>query len=258
MTSVPAATTSCTSAPRHELVFPTDLLETDGEPLDSDWHRMAIALLVETIRYYFRQRHDFFAGGNMFIYFSEVQARNRDFRGPDFFFVWGVDGRRDRPYWVVWQEDGRYPNVIIELLSPSTAKEDRTTKKAIYEQVFRTPEYILYDPYERTLEGWHLTNGSYEPMELDNGRIWSRQLELYVGTWDGPFQDVPRTWLRFFDIDGNLILIGREDQQRRADSEKKRADEAEAALARLQARLAELEGKGPQAVVQRDQGRGGN
>ncbi len=57
------------------------------------------------------------------------------------------------------------PNVIIVLLSPSTELEDRTTKKTIYEKIFRTPEYFLYDPDMRRLEGFHFTNGDYEPME---------------------------------------------------------------------------------------------
>jgi Uma2 family endonuclease len=34
-----------------------------------------------------------------------------------------------RNSWVVWEEDGRYPNLIIELLSDSTSKTDRTLKK---------------------------------------------------------------------------------------------------------------------------------
>jgi hypothetical protein len=33
-----------------------------------------------------RERQDYFVGGNMFIYYSRRQVRNRDFRGPDFFW----------------------------------------------------------------------------------------------------------------------------------------------------------------------------
>ncbi len=246
------------SRPCHglDIVFPTNLPETDGEPLDSDWHRMAIDLLVEILRYHFRQRHDFFAGGNMFIYFSDEQVRNRDYRGPDVFFVWGVDGRKDRRYWAIWEEGGQYPNVIIELLSPTTAREDRTTKKALYEQKFRTPEYFMYDPDKQQLEGWHLTNGSYEAMEMDKaGRIWSRQLVLSLGTWDGPFQEAHRTWLRLFDVRGNLILIGREDQQQRADAEQQRADienqRAEAERQRADGEKQRADGEKQQAEAER-------
>ena len=61
------------------------LIETDGEPLETLWHFMSIVLLIDSVRHHFHPRTDFFVGGNMFIYYSEEQARNRDYRGPDFF-----------------------------------------------------------------------------------------------------------------------------------------------------------------------------
>src|SRR5205807_1802885 len=63
---------------------------TDGEALESPWHWAAIVLLVDSVRSYLRGRTDFFAGGNMFFYYSEEQARNREYRGPDFFFGFGA------------------------------------------------------------------------------------------------------------------------------------------------------------------------
>jgi Uma2 family endonuclease len=226
-----------------EVNFPTNLPEEDGEPLESEWHRLAINLLIEAIVYFLRERRDFYAGGNMFIYFSAAQVRNKDYRGPDFFFVWGVPRDRERRYWAVWEEDGRYPNVIVELLSPTTAATDRTTKKTLYEKVFRTPEYILYDPDTRKLDGWHLTNGDYEPMEKDErGWLWSRQLELHVGLWEGSYLETKGIYPRFFDVHGNLVLTGHEDQHRRADKAEQRADKAEQRAEHLR-RLAELSRK---------------
>ena len=101
--------------------FPPDelLISEDGVPLESDWHAIEIGLLRELVHQHLPDRQDFFAGGNMFIYFNEEQARNKDFRGPDFFFVWGVSPMPLRPHWTIWKEGGRYPNLIIELLSPS-------------------------------------------------------------------------------------------------------------------------------------------
>ena len=54
-----------------------DLIETDGEPLESDWHRIAMNILIDSVKYHLRHRQDFYVGGNMFMYFSEEQARNR-------------------------------------------------------------------------------------------------------------------------------------------------------------------------------------
>jgi hypothetical protein len=41
-------------------------------------------------------RPDSFVGGNMFVYYSQNQAMNRDFRGTDFFVVLDVDSNRER------------------------------------------------------------------------------------------------------------------------------------------------------------------
>ena len=136
---------------------PTDLIFDDGEPMESNRHRIAMNVLIRSINQAFANRDDFFAGGNMFIYYSSTQARNRDFKGPDFFVVLDVDGTRERQGWVVWEENGRYPDVIVELMSPSTAEADTGVKKNIYEQIFRTPDYYVFNPFDPdSLQGWHL------------------------------------------------------------------------------------------------------
>lgn len=225
-----------------------ELVYDDGEPLDSNWHRIQMNLLIDVISQAMaeRQREDFFCGGNMFVYFSREQAqivatqpreKYPQFRGPDVFFVGGVDGRCDRKYWVVWEEQGRYPDLIVELLSPSTAKVDKTTKKTLYEQTFRTPEYFLYDPDTERLEGFRLLDGTYQPVKPDKhpnheGRLWSRQLGLWLGLWKGRRTRLNATWLRLYDSDGRLIPTPEE-------AERQRAEAAEAELARLRARLSE-------------------
>jgi len=154
-----------------------ELIESDGEPLETLWHLAAISLLMDSIHFHLRDRTNYFVGGNMFFYFSQTQARNRDYRGPDFFYVDEVDGRRRRDYWAVWDEDGRYPDVIVELLSPSTAVVDRTVKKELYERTFRTPEYFCYDPATETFEGWRLgRHGRYEAIVADE-RGWLHRRE---------------------------------------------------------------------------------
>ena len=221
-----------------------ELIETDGEPLESEWHRMAMNMLIEVVRYHLRQRNDFYVGGNMFIYFSTMQARNRDFRGPDFFFVEGVNHEPMRPYWAVWLEGGRYPDMIIELLSPRTAVEDRTTKKDIYEQVFRTAEYYCYDPATQQLEGWQLHGGRYQLLAPNaRGWLWCDRLQLWLGTWIGPFMMYQETWLRFYDAQEQVIPIFAEAAQQQVEAERQRAEAAEAELARLRATLAQVEGQ---------------
>ena len=75
----------------------------------------------------------------MFVYFSLAQVRNQAFRGPDFFVVLDVSPR-ERKSWVVWQE-GKGPDVVIELLSDSTAAHDKGEQKIIYQNALRVLEY---------------------------------------------------------------------------------------------------------------------
>ncbi|MCG8367735.1 MAG: Uma2 family endonuclease, partial [Pseudanabaenales cyanobacterium] len=90
---------------------PTDLIFDDGVPLESNRHRIAMNVLIRSTQQVLQAQPNTFVGGNMFVYYSRTQAMNRDFRGPDFFAVLGVESDRERQGWVVWEEDGRYPDV---------------------------------------------------------------------------------------------------------------------------------------------------
>jgi Uma2 family endonuclease len=193
-----------------QVVLPkVQLVETDGEPLESHWHFLQIILPLDLIAYRLRDRNDYYAGGNMFIYYSEEQARNRAYRGPDFFYVDGVSRSPLRPYWAVWQEGGRYPDRIIELLSPTTAREDRTTKKTLYERTFRTFGYFCYDPDKEQLEGWRLgPRQRYRTISAnERGRMEVEELGVWLGTWREQYQGFEAVWLRFYDAEGRLVPI---------------------------------------------------
>lgn len=53
------------------------------------------------------------------------------------------------------------PDLVIEILSPGTAKRDKTLKKDIYEQ-FGVKEYWLVDTGNKTVEVYTLQNNRYE------------------------------------------------------------------------------------------------
>ncbi len=68
---------------------------------------------------------------NLTIYYNAEQLKKRDFCGSDFFVVLDTE-KRPRKSWVVWGEQGKYPDVIVEILSDSTANIDRNNKKILY------------------------------------------------------------------------------------------------------------------------------
>ncbi|MBC6474221.1 MAG: Uma2 family endonuclease [Hormoscilla sp. GM102CHS1] len=167
------------------------------------------------------------------------KVRNDDFRGPDFFVVLGVDTNKSRKAWVAWEEGGRLPDVIIELMSPTTAHIDTGIKKDLYEQEWRTSEYFAIDPFNpNSLQGWSLDDdGRYQPLRPDaRGWLWSETLELWLGTWSGIIQREPAIWLRFYDRDGNLVPLPEEAALALAEQERERAQRAQ----RLAAQLREL------------------
>ncbi|EAZ91647.1 Uma2 family endonuclease [Crocosphaera chwakensis] len=180
---------------------PTDLW-SDEPPLESDLHLQQIILLLSCLESFWSDRNDYYATGNLTIYYNAEQLKKRDFCGPDFFVVLNTE-KRLRKSWVVWGENGQYPHVIVEILSDSTAKVDRTKKKELYQNIFRTPNYFWFDPVSLEFQGFRLSEGKYEPINPnENGYLWSDQLELYLG--------IHEKKLRYFTPDEELILTPQE------------------------------------------------
>jgi len=175
---------------------PTDLW-SDEPPLESDLHLQQITILIGCLERLWQERSNHYASGNLTIYYNEEQLKKRDFCGPDFFVVLDTE-KRPRKSWVVWGEGGKYPNVIVEILSDSTANIDRNKKKNLYQNTFRTPNYFWFDPESLELQGFRLIAGQYQAIPTnENGYLWSEQLELYLGIFDRK--------LRYFTTDGQLV-----------------------------------------------------
>lgn len=177
-------------------------LYSDEPEMESSLHYMQLLLLVTCLEWAWRDRDDYFIGANLTIYFSRQQLKNRDFRGPDLFLVKNTT-RFPRKSWVVWEEDGRYPDFIIELLSDSTADADRYLKRDLYAKRFHTPEYFYFSPDTLEFAGFKLNVNEYEPISpTADGWLWSEMLGFYLGVY--------KRELRFFTIDGSLVLSPQE------------------------------------------------
>jgi Uma2 family endonuclease len=210
--------------------------------MESSLHYFQLLLLVTCLEWLWRDRHDFFIGANLTIFFSRQQLKNREFRGPDFFLIKDTE-KRPRKSWVVWEEDGKYPDLIIELLSDSTESVDRNFKKKLYQNRFRTPEYFWFSPETLELAGFHLRHRQYQPIQAnERGFLWSESLGLFLGVYEGK--------LRYFTMEGKLVptpeeaaLEAQEIAQRNlaiANQEKQRAEAEKHRGDLLAARLKEL------------------
>jgi len=231
-----------------------DLPCDDGEPLETSRHRDQMILLIQSLRAGWRDRHDFYVSGNMFLYYSETQTKRYDYRGPDVFVVLDTDDH-ERRSWVVWEEDGRAPNAIIEITSDTTEHIDRGPKMRIYGNLLRVPFYAIFDPFSARLDGFRLnaTNGEYEPIPKDErGYVRCEALQLWLGVVPGYLESyrVEAPWLRWIDNDGRVLRDpterAAEEAERaareaeRAAREAERANAAEAENARLRAELERL------------------
>ncbi|MBW4540046.1 MAG: Uma2 family endonuclease [Myxacorys chilensis ATA2-1-KO14] len=210
---------------------PCDLYSDEPE-MESDLHLRQMVLLISCLEWLWRDRTDYFVGGNLTVYYSQKRIKTRDFRGPDFFVVQGIEPR-SRKSWTVWEEDGRYPDVIVEILSESTAEVDRTTKKKLYQNTFRTLEYFWFDPETFEFAGFSLNRSGYQPIQPSSqGQLWSEQLQLFLGVHQGK--------LRFFAPTGELVPTPEEaalsEQQQRLAAERRAEQEAQRAE-RLAAKL---------------------
>lgn len=164
-----------------DVIFPPGDLLSDEPPWETELHLRQMVLLIECLEWWWRDRQDFYVCGNLTIYYSPRQRKSEQFRGPDFFVVLGTE-RKSRKSWVVWEEDGKYPNVIVEILSPKTAATDRGLKKQIYQDIFRTPDYFWFAPDTLEIKGFQLVGGQYQELRPHpQGYLWSQQLELYLG-----------------------------------------------------------------------------
>jgi Uma2 family endonuclease len=213
---------------------PTDLW-SDEPPLESDLHLQQITILIGCLERLWQERNNYYASGNLTIYYNEEQLKKRDFCGPDFFVVLDTE-KHSRKSWVVWGEGGKYPNVIVEILSPSTANIDRNKKKNLYQNTFRTPNYFWFDPESLELQGFRLIAGQYQAIPAnENGYLWSEQLELYLGIFERK--------LRYFTPTGELVLTAAEAELQERQAKEQAILEKEQAILereRLAQKLREL------------------
>ena len=219
------------------VIIPSNELWSDEPQLETPLHLEQIIILLTCLKCWWQERSDFFASGNISIYYEKQQIKGKPhkFRGPDFFVVLNTEPK-ERKSWVVWQEDNRFPNLIIEILSDKTAKTDRTTKKTLYQDTFKTPEYFWFHPETLEFAGFRLVEGSYQPIAVNHqGWRWSEELDLFLGVYERQ--------LRYFTQEGEIVPIPTEQltlERRERELAQQQLVEVEALLARYRERFGEL------------------
>jgi Uma2 family endonuclease len=275
-------------SPRETLPTMYDLPSEDPEEpgLPDEFHDLQPQLLSATLRLSGYPRDQVFTGTDLNLYYDVHHPLWH--KRPDWFLVVGVprlyDGVDLRSSYVIWQE-GVHPFVVVELLSPGTQTEDlgpyadssvelsqgegaiaRTDASAngqppatvpprkweVYEKILRVPYYIVFSRYTNQLRCFQQVGGHYQeqPLRDHPPRLWIPELDLGLGVWQGRYDNVQRSWLRWCDADGNWIPTPQEQvvqeqqlvqqEQQRVQQEQQRTQQEQQRADRLAERLRQL------------------
>ncbi|MDJ0519113.1 MAG: Uma2 family endonuclease [Trichodesmium sp. MO_231.B1] len=194
----------------HEYPDTSNMILEDDTPLDSFINEKQQRLLTTV----------FYSGAEIPINVPFIVAANvglfshvRD-SGivPDVFLSLNIIGseewweRNVRSY-LFW-EFGKPPDVVIEIVSPTPGNE-LGNKLTDYAQL-KIPYYIVYDPLQKlsetVLQVFQLQFNSYIP----KNDAWFADINLGLTLWNGRFENINGTWLRWCDADGNVIQTGDE------------------------------------------------
>jgi Uma2 family endonuclease len=157
---------------------------SDGRPVgESPPHVMNLFYLLTKLEAHFAKEPSVFVAGNMFVYYARGDRHVHV--SPDVFVVRDIprQGSPERRRYLVWEE-GKGPDVVIELTSESTREEDYDDKMWIYREKLHVPEYFLFDPYgeylDPPLQGHRLVDGQYQSIQPVDGRLPSAVLGLHL------------------------------------------------------------------------------
>ena len=213
------------------------LVTEDETPVDNFQSEKQQRLLVEPLYSSWSPEVPFIAAANVGLFY----ALKQDPIVPDVMLSLGLEmptdwsQKQNRSYFV-W-EFGKVPEVCIEIVSnregdeltlsrKSQQKGKTAAKKEIYAQI-HVPYYAVFDPLQQLqkpeemngslLRVWALVEGQYEELPSPD---WLRMVGLGLTLWEGAFEGLTGTWLRWCDRAGQIIPTGAEGR----DLERQRAE----------------------------------
>ena len=250
----PATARAANGAALHWTPGPDELRlpSCEDEPVSQNSRQFtAVHESAGSLRLHWRGREDVYVGGDQFVYWD----RQKPPAAPDVFVAFGV-ANRHRSSYVVWEE-GKPPDFVLEVASPSSRQRDEKAKPNLYAKM-GVPEYFWYDPegkLEPALSGFQLRHGSYEALpeeRLPDGAPGVRSKVLGLTLCIGPTGPEPLdVSLRWYDHTADEFLPARHelaDGKRVAEA---RAAESQATTKRALAAAERAEARAEQEAAAR-------
>ncbi|NER07632.1 MAG: hypothetical protein F6K17_36250, partial [Okeania sp. SIO3C4] len=131
---------------------------------------------------------------------------------PDVFLSLNIMGgedwwKRNVHSYLFW-EFGKPPDIVIDVVSPTSA--NKLGNKLIEYVKLPISYCVVYNPLqeisETFLQVFQLQGASYIP----KNDTWFAGVNLRLTLWDGVFENINGTWLRWCDESGNVIKRGDE------------------------------------------------
>ncbi len=133
------------TAPDRPRIRKIDYPTGDGKPMaETEIHRDDMMDIIRTLQDYFATEPMVCVSGNMLMFYEEGNRRKHV--SPDVFVVRGIP-KKERENYLIWEE-GKAPDLVVELTSKSTKREDQQKPRLLYRDVLKVPEYFLFDPTE--------------------------------------------------------------------------------------------------------------
>ena len=203
--------------------------ESDGQPMaETDAQFYPLTETVLALRQRYADRDDVYVSGDLLVYYRMNDNTVR--LAPDVFVVFGIDDHLRSSY-IIWREEGKTPDFVLEIASPGTYVRDMTEKRALYAALGVT-EYWRFDPtgqlFTPALVGERLAeDGEYEPIEVgmgDDGMLRGYSDVLGLDVCQRPDGD-----LRMFDPETQTWLSHLAEEVAARQAAEAARDEAEAA-----------------------------
>jgi len=233
----------------------THIITEDGAPVDNLFSERQQRLLAESLYTSWQaagESRPFVAMTNVGLFFALSTPPyvpdalvSLDVRPPDNPFP-----KKNRSYFI-W-EYGKPPEIVVEIVS--NRKGGELDEKLVGYARLGVTYYIVHDPEllltRETLYVFARQGLRFVPIAPDV----LPGIGLGVTLWNGEYEDMPGTWLRWIDSEGNLLLTGKEraeQESQRAEQERQRAEQERQRADALAAKLREL-GIDPDQVSVRD------
>lgn len=220
---------------------PTPYPTSDDRPMgETDLHRNLMIDLIHALEVHFQFNQEVYVSGNILLFYEKGNRRRHV--SPDVLVTLGVT-KKMRQNYKVWEE-GKAPDLVVEVTSASTRSEDMGEKKGLY-ALMGVRELVLFDPREEYLKPrlrlYRLREEDYVPV-VPPTHLESVNLDLVLTEQTLRLQD-PKTGQLLPTRADTLAQADKATQaQQETQAEKARADEAVAKARALEAELVKLRG----------------